>query len=406
MQGDSCSEFLRQDRRSAVINIHSLSKAFKTGADRVQAVDGVDLQVEEKEFFVLLGLSGSGKTTLLRCVAGLEKPEAGEIRLGEQIVSSAERGIFVPPEDRALGMVFQSYAVWPHMTVFDNVAFPLVNGKRKLPRAKVRERVKSALELVQLSGLADRPVPFLSGGQQQRVALARALAVEPKVLLMDEPLSNLDARLREEVRDEIRNLAKKLGITVLYVTHDQVEAMALADRIAVMSGGKVLQIGAAQELYHFPLSRSVAEFLGSMNEFEGAVQNDGCINSALGALRCAIPNGVVGEVIVAIRPEDVSLSREPSGCATSFPLNSSLGSFSATSRSITCPPPETSCEVRRPVPTGSWNRAAPFMCGFLPRNSRFFLSKKRVGQRRGAATKAKLTLNLSLVTAPKARLNI
>ena len=318
MQGDSCSEFLRQDRKSAVINIHSLSKAFKTGADRVQAVDGVDLQVEEKEFFVLLGLSGSGKTTLLRCVAGLEKPEAGEIRLGEQIVSSAERGIFIPPEDRALGMVFQSYAVWPHMTVFDNVAFPLVNGKRKLPRAKVRERVKSALELVQLSMLADRPVPFLSGGQQQRVALARALAVEPKVLLMDEPLSNLDARLREEVRDEIRSLAKKLGITVLYVTHDQVEAMALADRIAVMSGGKVLQIGAAQELYHFPLSRSVAEFLGSMNEFEGAVQNDGCINSALGALRCAIPNGVVGEVIVAIRPEDVSLSREPSGCANEF----------------------------------------------------------------------------------------
>jgi len=150
------------------------------------------------------------------------------------------------------------------------------------------------------------------------VALARALAVEPKVLLMDEPLSNLDARLREEVRDEIRSLAKKLGITVLYVTHDQVEAMALADRIAVMSGGKVLQIGAAQELYHFPLSRSVAEFLGAMNEFEGAVQNDGCINSALGALHCVIPNGVVGEVIVAIRPEDVFLSREPSGCANEF----------------------------------------------------------------------------------------
>src|SRR2546430_4623940 len=147
-----------------MIGIHSLTKTFKTATDTVRAVDGVDLQVKEKEFFVLLGLSGSGKTTLLRCVAGLEKPEAGEIRLGEQIVSSAERGIFVPPEDRALGMVFQSYAVWPHMTVFDNVAFPLVNGKRKLPRAKVRERVKSALELVQLSGLADRPVPFLSGG--------------------------------------------------------------------------------------------------------------------------------------------------------------------------------------------------------------------------------------------------
>jgi iron(III) transport system ATP-binding protein len=301
-----------------VIVIHSLRKSFKTGADAVQAVDGVDLQVEEREFFVLLGLSGSGKTTLLRCVAGLEKPESGEIRLGEQTVSSVERGIFIPPEDRALGMVFQSYAVWPHMTVFDNVAFPLLNGRRKLPRAQVRERVKSALELVQLSAFGDRPVPFLSGGQQQRVALARALAVEPKVLLMDEPLSNLDARLREEVRDEIRSLAKKLGITVLYVTHDQVEAMALADRIAVMSAGKVLQTGGAQELYHFPLSRSVAEFLGSMNEFEGAVQNNGCVNIALGALHCPIPTGMAGDVIVAIRPEDVSLSREPSGCANEF----------------------------------------------------------------------------------------
>jgi iron(III) transport system ATP-binding protein len=220
-----------------MIGIHSLRKTFKTGTDSVQAVDGVDLQVSEKEFFVLLGLSGSGKTTLLRCVAGLERPEAGEIVLGDTIVSSAERGIFITPEDRAIGMVFQSYAVWPHMTVFDNVAFPLTDGKRRLPRAKVRDRVMGALELVQLSALADRPVPFLSGGQQQRVALARALAVEPKVLLMDEPLSNLDARLREEVRDEIRSLAKKLSITVFYVTHDQVEAMALADRIAVMSAG-------------------------------------------------------------------------------------------------------------------------------------------------------------------------
>ena len=302
-----------------MISIRSLRKTFRSGADSVQAVNEVDLQVEEKEFFVLLGLSGSGKTTLLRCVAGLEKPEAGEIRLGEQIVSSAERRIFIPPEDRALGMVFQSYAVWPHMTVFENVAFPLVNGKRKLPRSQVRERANGALELVQLSDLADRPVPFLSGGQQQRVALARALAVEPKVLLMDEPLSNLDARLREEVRDEIRNLAKKLGITVLYVTHDQVEAMALADRIAVMSGGKILQIGGADELYHFPVDRSVAEFLGAMNEFEGAVQNNGGINIALGALNCVIPNGVTGEVIVAIRPEDVSLSREPHGCTNEFP---------------------------------------------------------------------------------------
>jgi iron(III) transport system ATP-binding protein len=302
-----------------MIGIHSLVKTFKSGTESVRALDAVDLQVEEKEFFVLLGLSGSGKTTLLRCVAGLEKPEAGEIRLGEQLVSSVARGIFVAPEDRAIGMVFQSYAVWPHMTVFNNVAFPLTDGKRKLPRSKVRERVMGALEMVQLAALADRPVPFLSGGQQQRVALARALAVEPKVLLMDEPLSNLDARLREEVRDEIRSLAKKLSITVLYVTHDQVEAMALADRIAVMSAGKILQIGAPKDLYHFPLDRKVGEFLGSMNEFEGALQSDGCIKTDLGGVSCAVPKGTPKEVIVAIRPEDVSLSREPSGLSNEFP---------------------------------------------------------------------------------------
>lgn len=302
-----------------MIGIRSLRKAFKTGGDLVQAVDGVDLQVTKNEFFVLLGLSGSGKTTLLRCVSGLERPEAGEIVLGDTIVSSAERGIFITPEDRAIGMVFQSYAVWPHMTVFDNVAFPLTDGRKRLPRAKVRERVIGALELVQLSALADRPVPFLSGGQQQRVALARALAVEPKVLLMDEPLSNLDARLREEVRDEIRSLAKKLNITVLYVTHDQVEAMALADRIAVMSAGKILQIGAPKELYHFPLNLKVGEFLGSMNEFEGAIESDGSIKTTLGAVLCPVPNGTVKEVIVAIRPEDVSLSRHPSGLSNEFP---------------------------------------------------------------------------------------
>jgi iron(III) transport system ATP-binding protein len=301
-----------------VIRIHSLTKIFKTGGDAVRAVDGVDLQVEEKEFFVLLGLSGSGKTTLLRCVAGLEKPEAGEITLGERTVNSPQRGIFVAPEDRGLGMVFQSYAVWPHMTVFDNVAFPLANGRRKPPRASIRERVMGALELVQLAGLADRPVPFLSGGQQQRVALARALAVEPKVLLMDEPLSNLDARLREEVRDEIRGLAKKLGITVLYVTHDQVEAMALADRIAVMSGGRILQIGGPQDLYDFPLNRTVGAFLGSMNEFEGRIQNDGCVKIDLGAVQCVVPDGPGMAVVVAIRPEDILLSRKASGLPNEF----------------------------------------------------------------------------------------
>jgi iron(III) transport system ATP-binding protein len=302
-----------------MIAVRDLTKTFKTAGGSVRAVDGVTLQVMEKEFFVLLGLSGSGKTTLLRCVAGLEQPEAGEIHLGEQIVSSAERGIFMPPEDRAIGMVFQSYAVWPHMTVFDNVAFSLTHGKRRLPKPKVKDRVRGALELVQLSGLEDRPAPFLSGGQQQRVALARALAVEPKVLLMDEPLSNLDARLREEVRDEIRSLAKKLGITVLYVTHDQVEAMALADRIAVMSQGKILQTGGAQDLYNFPLNRSVAEFLGSMNQFDGSLENNGHVTIGLGILTCPAPEGSAKEVIVAIRPEDVCLSLNRSGLSNEFP---------------------------------------------------------------------------------------
>jgi iron(III) transport system ATP-binding protein len=301
-----------------MIGIRSLTKIFKSGGETVRAVDGVDLQVGEKEFFVLLGLSGSGKTTLLRCVAGLEKPEAGEIKLGEVIVSAPERGIFMPVEDRALGMVFQSYAVWPHMTVFDNVAFPLANGKRRLPRAKVRDRVMGALELVQLGGLAERPVPFLSGGQQQRVALARALAVEPQVLLMDEPLSNLDARLREEVRDEIRNLATNLGITVLYVTHDQVEAMALADRIAVMSSGKILQIGGPQELYHCPQDRRVGEFLGSMNEFDGKLEAGGRVKLGLGVVECELPNGAAKDVIVAIRPEDVAVSKVSNGAANEF----------------------------------------------------------------------------------------
>jgi ABC-type Fe3+/spermidine/putrescine transport system ATPase subunit len=173
--------------------------------------------------------------------------------------------------------------------------------------------------LVQLAGFADRPVPFLSGGQQQRVALARALAVEPKVLLMDEPLSNLDARLREEVRDEIRSLTKNLGITALYVTHDQVEAMALADRIAVMSKGKILQTGDARDLYDFPVNRSVGEFLGSMNEFEGVVQEGGQIETELGVVRCVVPAGSSKQVIVAIRPEDIVLSPGPSGGHNEFP---------------------------------------------------------------------------------------
>jgi iron(III) transport system ATP-binding protein len=301
-----------------MISLKNLVKIFKSGADSVRAVDGVTLDIGEREFFVLLGLSGSGKTTLLRCVAGLERPDGGDIAIANTVVSSAERGFFIGPEGRGLGMVFQSYAVWPHMTVFQNVAFPLLNGPHKLSTDAVKKKVAGALEMVQLGGLADRPAPFLSGGQQQRVALARALAVEPKVLLMDEPLSNLDARLREEVRDEIKNLSRKFGIAVLYVTHDQVEAMALADRVAVMSKGKVLQCAPPRELYDTPSSREVCEFLGSTNLIDGVVGEGGGIDSDLGKLVCTVNAGNLRNVSIAIRPEELHMSAAPTGLENEF----------------------------------------------------------------------------------------
>jgi len=302
-----------------MISVKNLLKVYKSGDDSVRAVDGVTIDVGAREFFVLLGLSVSGKTTLLRCVAGLERPDGGEITIGNFLVSSAERNFFLGPEERGLGMVFQSYAVWPHMTVYQNVAFPLVNGPRKYSTKDVKKRVLNALELVQLGGLADRPAPFLSGGQQQRVALARALAVEPKVLLMDEPLSNLDARLREEVRDEIKNLSRTFGIAVLYVTHDQVEAMALADRVAVMSKGKVLQCAPPRELYDVPSSREVCEFLGSTNLLDGVVSNGGGqVETELGKIICAIPDAKMKKVSVAIRPEEILLSPTSTGSENEF----------------------------------------------------------------------------------------
>lgn len=301
-----------------MISLKNLLKIFSSGGESVRAVDGVTIDIGEREFFVLLGLSGSGKTTLLRCVAGLEKPDGGDIAIHNTLVSSAERNIFIGAESRGLGMVFQSYAVWPHMTVFQNVAFPLINGPYRLSGAEIKKKVMRALELVQLSAFSDRPAPFLSGGQQQRVALARALAVEPKVLLMDEPLSNLDARLREEVRDEIKSLAKRFGMAVLYVTHDQVEAMALADRVAVMSKGRVLQCAPPRELYDAPVNRDVCEFLGSTNLFDGLVENGGRIATELGSLTCSRADSNLKNVSVAIRPEELQMSTAPTGLENEF----------------------------------------------------------------------------------------
>jgi iron(III) transport system ATP-binding protein len=234
-----------------------------------RAVDDITFDVEPGELLVLLGPSGCGKTTTLRMIAGLEEPDAGEVWLGDRLVSSADRNVFVPTEKRNIGMVFQSYAIWPHMTVFDNVAYPL--RVRRVPRHVIGERVSTTLALVGLAGLERRPATQLSGGQQQRVALARAIVFEPRLLLLDEPLSNLDAKLRVHMRQELKHLQQATGITSIFVTHDQAESMALADRIIVMNGGRIEQVGSPSEIYEKPRSRFVSEFVGSINVLRGLV---------------------------------------------------------------------------------------------------------------------------------------
>ena len=297
-----------------MIRIEKLTKSFSSKAGRVQALGNIDLTVGAGEFFVLLGPSGSGKTTLLRCVAGLERPDSGEIALGTRTVFSSKQRLFIPAEEREIGMVFQSYAIWPHLTVFQNVALPLTQGRRRPPTTEVREHVRKALRLVEMDDYGDRPAPLLSGGQQQRVALARALAINPKLLLMDEPLSNLDARLREEVRTKIKKLVSDVGITVLYVTHDQVEAMVLADRIAVMAHGQVLQVGNPYELYRHPESPLVAEFFGSINWLRGKILDGHCVETEIGKLNVDFSGAASGKVVVGIRPEDMKINSPESNC--------------------------------------------------------------------------------------------
>jgi len=300
-----------------MIGIRNLSMTYRGAHGAHHAVKDVSLEIAPGQFYTLLGPSGCGKTTILRCVAGLERPDAGEIVIGGETVFSAARGIWVPPHRRNIGMVFQSYAIWPHMTVFENVAFPLRHKKPKPGRAVLHDRVMSALALVQLAGLEDRPAPHLSGGQQQRLALARALVSEPRVLLLDEPLSNLDAKLREEMRGEIRQVVARLGVTTLFVTHEQIEALTMSDVIAVMRDGQIIQEGAPTEIYVRPAAAFVADFIGRSNFFKGHVRaiadNAGAtlatVETPIGAMRCRLAQGTRegASVTVAIRPENVAL---------------------------------------------------------------------------------------------------
>jgi iron(III) transport system ATP-binding protein len=290
-----------------MISIRKLYKEFIVSDGKVAALKGLDLDVAEGDFFVIVGASGSGKTTLLRCVAGLETPDSGEIGIAGRPVYCDKPPVWIPPQQRNFGMVFQSYAVWPHLTVFENVALPLREGAQKIPRNEVSRRVLEALSMVQLDEQKDRSATLLSGGQQQRVALARAIAVNPRVLLMDEPLSNLDARLREEVRGKIRGLAKQLGATVLYVTHDQIEAMAMADKIALMSFGRLLQYGDSMELYRRPNCSEVADFFGSVNWLAGTLVGSDSVDTKIGRLRVCGHSLPGPEVVLGFRPESLQL---------------------------------------------------------------------------------------------------
>ncbi len=294
---------------SADLKVENLRKVFNTGK---AAIDDVSFRVPAGDIVVLLGPSGCGKTTTLRCVAGLEHPTSGEIGIGPDTVSAPKRGILVPPRQRNLGMVFQSYAVWPHMTVYQNVAYPLKT--RGIARGERDSKVGEALDLVGLSEYASRPVTQLSGGQMQRVALARSLVYQPQLLLLDEPLSNLDAKLRLRLRDDLRRIIKQAGVTALYVTHDQAEAVVLGDRIGVMRDGKLLQMAPADELYNRPADLFVASFTGASNLLEGQiVARDGEFGEVQAKSGDRLtawlpPNARAGEAVkIAVRPENVRL---------------------------------------------------------------------------------------------------
>jgi iron(III) transport system ATP-binding protein len=300
-----------------MISIVDVHHVYRDGKVEHAALRGVSVEVAAGQFLALLGPSGCGKTTLLRCIAGLAEPERGTIRIGDETVFSASERVDVPARLRDIGMVFQSYAIWPHMTVAQNAAFPLHYRRPEMKAAEVRERTAEVLRLVHLDALAERPAPALSGGQQQRLALARALISGPKVLLLDEPLSNLDARLREEMRFELRALTKRLGVTTILVTHEQAEALSLADVVAVMDEGTFRQISSPRDLYDKPHSAFVATFVGRANlvpvevlagEVDGSRQRVS-VSSPFGTVVCQTerPRSAGERATLAVVPEALEL---------------------------------------------------------------------------------------------------
>ncbi len=297
------------------LHISGLTKQFSTFGRKTIALDGIELEVEAKEFFVLLGPSGCGKSTLLNIIAGLEAPTGGEIRFGNNMFCSVDKNIMLTPRERNIAMVFQNYALYPHMTVFQNIAFPLrISGRKK---SSVEEPVRKAAESLGIEHLLASKPGHLSGGQRQRVAIARAIVREPNLFLLDEPLSNLDAQLRASTRAELKKLQRSLGITTIYVTHDQVEAMTLGDRVAILKNGRIEQIGIPEELYNNPVNTFVAQFIGSppMNIFDAQITSE---NNELKIQMCDTSIVVqndredirVGKVQVGIRPEHIHIALE------------------------------------------------------------------------------------------------
>ena len=299
-----------------MVQIESLQMYFGEDKERVHVLKGVSLNVPEGSLYTFLGPSGCGKTTTLRCVAGLEKPEGGKITIDDKPVFASGERVNVPTNRRPIGMVFQSYAIWPHMTVFQNVAYPLTIQHR--PKIEIKQRVEDVLKTVGLHGLEDRPAPKLSGGQQQRVAFARALVNEPKVMLLDEPLSNLDARLRVQMRFEIKDLQRRVNITTIFVTHDQGEALAISDQIAVMHGGKLIEVGSPHQLYSRPKRKFTATFLGLTNLIDGRVvelggdSKPGRIETKKGTFSFVPASGLQKNqaVVMSIRPEHIQVHKQ------------------------------------------------------------------------------------------------